>query len=179
MNKMTKLAAAITVFASAGAMAATNPLLPTVSQSTGDIIVTVDKGHAMQISELDDVYLGVHQSSVTLAQVDEAICVYGTNAAGYTVQADSANQGGLFAGFRMQNGGFFVDYFVNWTDSSGTSGLLEGFASAVHTGNDLNLNCGAVGNTNTTISINVEPTTFDAAPTALYTDTLTLLVVSQ
>lgn len=179
MNRAQKFAASFLAAASTSVIAATNPPLPTVSQSTGDIVITVDKGHAMQISELDDIYAGVHQSSATIVPVFEQLCVYGTNPAGYTVQADSANVGGGFDGFRMQNGGFYVSYFVGWSDTSGSANLVSGVQSGIFSGNSPFVNCGAVGTVNTTISATVEATTFDAAPTALYTDTLTLLVVSQ
>lgn len=168
------LVAMVSMVMGSAAMAATQGTLGATSSGTS--VVSISKGHLVRISDIADFTFGAQTS--TPAKSNDNICIYSTSGS-YTVTASSANGSGSL--FRMADSGAtnFVNYTVEWNNAaSGTSGtaLTNTVASATQTGADTSSTT-CSGSTNARLFVQVDNTTFTAAPSGVsYTDTLTLLV---
>lgn len=171
MKIMTTLLIALMV--STGAHAATDGTAGI--SSTGDLDVSLNKADFVRITNLTDINFGTVATTPSKQSID--VCIYSTTGS-YTITPSSGNASG--ADFRMANGGLtsFITYDVEWNNAaSGTSGtsLDHSTTSSTFTGaNTSSETCG--GGANSRLFINVDNTSFSAAPVSAYTDTLTLVV---
>jgi len=177
MFSRTSLAASVALAAMATGIAYAATQGTVGSTSTGTAKINASKGNSVQISALADVTFP--PSLTTPAPISQTACVF-SSTGNYTIQATSSYPSG--GTFRMNDGGSagtdFVNYSVGWYNV--TAGgipvtLSSGTASGTITGaNTTSTSCG--GGTNSRFEITVDNTTFTAANSSTFTDTLTLLV---
>jgi spore coat protein U-like protein len=175
---MRKLTIVSALFAALLAAAPFTPSAHAASQGTlgatssGSIDIDLIIPNLAQISGLDDLSTTWTGGNVAMT---ENFCVFSTTRS-YTIQADSAN--GTGTDFRLHNGGNYIVYDVDWTDTAPvTVNLNHGSPSATLASSATSATCG--GGTNTSLTVNIVGTAISAVPAATYTDTLTLLVTPQ
>lgn len=141
--------------------------------STGDLDVSVEIADRVQISGLNDIDFGAYAGSGDLNGGD-AFCVYRNGTGAYSVTITSAEAAG--GSFRLSNGTDFIPYSVSFNDDADIAG-----GSAVSAGDTLNgaghassVSCG--GSSNASIGVSIAASALQAAPSGVYTDTITLLV---
>ena len=164
-----KVAAAVSLLASAGAMAATNPSTAGLS-STGDLNISVTKGELVRVSQLADMVFPPMPTMAADTTLTDDICVFSTTG-GYNLTATSPNASATQ--LRMAAGGNFLNYSLALNDLTVTQGLphgtpVTGFTGA-NTTDDL-----CSGGTTATLEATILSTDFNAVPQGAYTDTVTL-----
>ena len=139
--------------------------------STGTSDLTVTKGNRAQITDMDDFVFASINVAVTGT---DTICVYNTTAT-YLVAADSANGAGTF---RVADGINTIQYTAEWDDGSGFSVLGEGVGSNL-TGQIGSAITGCGGVNNAALRISISAANMTAAPSGVYTDTLSITVAPE
>ncbi len=172
INKLGKGIALASLMAAAGtAYSATDGTLG--ATSTGSLDVRVEIADRVQISGLDDIDLGTYSGSGDLDGSD-AFCVYRNGTGGYevTISSPQADDGA----FRLRSGDEFIAYSVTFNDEAEITG-----GSAVNSGDKLagtgsatSVTCG--NGSNASLGVSIAAVALQAAPTGVYTDTITLLV---
>lgn len=154
--------------------AATNPPAPTITSSTGDLVINATVAAWFQISGLTDITFGAYAGTGVWTAPTESFCVYTNGAAGvYSVTATGSAACGT--GFQICRAATdALTYSVSYTDSGGPATPLTHNTNLVgQQGHATLANCG--GN-NTDVVITIAELDAQAAPAGLYTGTLTFLV---
>lgn len=141
--------------------------------STGDLDVRVDIADRVQISGLNDIDFGAYAGAGDLDGSD-AFCVYRNGTGSYNVTISSAGADG--GNFRLSNGTSFIAYSVRFNDDAditGGSDVSSGDTLA-GTGSATSVTCG--GASNASLGVSIAANALQAAPSGIYTDTITLLV---
>ncbi|MEM7018546.1 MAG: hypothetical protein AAF512_14545 [Pseudomonadota bacterium] len=149
--------------------AATDGGLGLSSNGTSDITIT--KGNRAQITDMDDFVFASINTAVTGT---DTICVYNTTAT-YLVAADSANGAGVF---RVADGINSIVYTAEWDDGSGFSALGEGVGLNL-TGQIGSAVTGCGGINNAALRVSISAANMTAAPSGIYTDTLSITVAPE
>jgi spore coat protein U-like protein len=148
------------------------------TSSTGDLDISMTKGDEVRISNLSNINFGSNNNTPAGQTLD--VCIYSSTGS-YDITATSSNGNGTT--FRLANGGAssFIEYDVQWNNTaSGNNGtdLNNAVTSGVFTGANTTQNdCG--GGVNSRLFVDVVNSSFNAAPSDNYTDTLTLVITPQ
>jgi hypothetical protein len=146
------------------------------TQSTGTVDLSLEVPPLVQISELDDIDLGIF-GGAAMAGTDD-VCVWSTTR-GYTLTA-SGDGGGFNLTGDVTNTS--LAYSVEWAETGGaTSGtsLAAGTGLAGLTTSATSPDCNAGTNPTASVIVEVSDTDLGAAPTDTYTGTLTLVVAPE
>lgn len=149
------------------ATAATDGFLGTSSEGTS--VITIVKQDAVQISDVDDLYLGVMGTLTSNKVVGDDVCVFSSTGA-YSLTASSVN--GSFA-LMDSNASTDIPYVLQWVTSTVRT-VNYGSALTNITGESRSLNCN--GSSNARFQVVIVPDDFNEAEPGSYRDTLTLLV---
>lgn len=147
--------------------------LGVTSTGTADMTVTVDE--LMLITGMASLNFGTWTGSGDLTQ-NENVCIYTNQATGlYTVTASGS---GAASAFTLTDGGNTLAYTVYFNDVSGIVGEVQlntTVANNTQTGaNTASQTCG--GGNNANYRVNIASAALAAAPSGIYTGTLTIVV---
>jgi hypothetical protein len=158
--------------ASGVAYAATQGILGGTSQGTA--VINAAKGNSVRISGLAD--LTFPASVVTPAPLSQTACIYSTSGS-YTIQTTSSYT--LSGVYRMRDSSTaYINYSVGWYNTP-TGGTATTLLSGTPSGTIANANTASTtcaGASNARFEVTIDNTSFTAAPSGPYSDTLTLLV---
>ena len=160
--------ASITLTALSGPlMAATDGTIG--STSSGTSVLTMTKQDAVQISDVDDISLGIKGNLVASETGSDDLCIF-TSTGAYTVTVTSNNDA-----FQLEdaNTTTVIPYSVNCIVASSRA-VTYGIPVNGLIGNSTAVDCEA--GTNATFQVTVAAVDFNAATPGDYRDTLTLLV---
>ena len=160
--------AAVSVFASSVATAATQGSLGSVSEGSIDVAIT--KGAAVKISKLDDVNFGTSNVLVADAIQAEDFCVFSSSGL-YDITVSSLNPGSVTTfGMTSSASSDLLPYEV----SIGGTALTSGQALAGQLGDQLNEDC--VATVNALMTLRVTANEFNSVAPGVYGDTLNISV---
>lgn len=151
--------------------------------STGTSDVSVTKENTALISGIDDIAFGTLGLLPTPAVETSAMCVYAANAGAYGITITSGSGNGAFA--MNEPGGGTLAYSVRWADASGTlTAVADGTPTTTLLGSSTELDCASdtangVANSNAILEVTIAEAEYNAAPSGVYTDTLTLLITPE
>ena len=169
---------------SLGTLAATNPVAPTATSSTGDLIVNATVNALFRVSELTDITFPAYAGSGVWTAPTENFCVY-TNGAGgayrITLTGSTVSLANTFA--VEQSPGVTINYNVAFTDGVATvdpvtSGTFENNGGTGFQGDPASPVCGGAGNTNASVTLSIAEVDAQAAAAGIYSGTLTFLVAA-
>jgi spore coat protein U-like protein len=142
------------------------------STSEGTSLVTIIKGNAVLITDVDDLFLGTHGTLDTKKVSADAVCVYSSTGA-YNLAITTIN--GYFA---LQSTSTTTDipYSLEWITDVATPVLHNSPINGL-IGDSQSINCN--GSTNAIFQQTVRRAAFNAADPGSYQDTLTLLVAPE
>ena len=139
------------------------------SSSEGTSVLTIVKEDAVQISDVDDLYLGIKGALTSAQVVGDDVCVFSSTGA-YSLTVSSTN-----GGFALKDSNTLTDirYSLEWVTTSTHSVRYNKTLTSL-SGNSQSLDCG--GSTNARFQVTIRPKSFNKAEPGQYRDTLTLLV---
>ncbi len=156
---------------SGSVMAATQGSLGT--DSTGDLEITLDIDDLVQVSNLDDLYLGTFDGTADLSDTD-TFCIYRNGAGTFdiTMSGDGGSSAFTLTDIPALN---TVPYTVDFTNAATTTTMatnvaLGGQANA----NTTSTTCG--GTDNVSITVTVATADLASVPAGFYSGTLTMIV---
>lgn len=145
--------------------------------STATTTVSVIKGDAVKISDVNSFSFGTSQTSLPAQQVDN-VCVYSTTG-NYSVIASSVD-GNEFEMISPKNSNNRISYSVKWStnlNSNDGINLIYNTQSAVFNGADTSSENCASTNATARLILDINQTSWNAAPAGnTFTDTLQLVV---
>jgi hypothetical protein len=149
------------------AIAATQGTIGNTSTGTSDI--NINKGNAVQITDVDDIDLGTSGNLAATATQSDAVCVFSSTGA-CNITVTSTNGSFILTDANTTTD---IDYTVDWTVGT-LAPVTYNTAITGLVGDSTSVDCGAT--TNATFTVSVTAAEFNAADPGSYTDTLTLLV---
>ena len=149
------------------AIAATQGTIGNTSTGTSDI--NINKGNAVQITDVDDIDLGTSGNLSATATQSDSVCVFSSTGA-YNVTVTSSNGSFILTDTNTTTD---IVYTVDWTVGT-LAAVTYNTAITGLVADSTAIDCGAT--TNATFTVSVAAAAFNAADPGSYTDTLTLLV---
>ncbi len=179
--KLFRIALLASLVTTAGvATAATQGTQGPTSSGTSDVSVT--KENTALITGIDDIAFGTLGFLTAPEVLTSSMCVYAANAGAYNITVSSLN-GGFVMNAAVGTG--TLAYTVRWADRTETlAAVTENVALTTLTGSATELDCGAdtaggVANSNAILEVSIDDAAYNAAPTGVYSDTLTLLITPE
>jgi hypothetical protein len=139
------------------------------SSSEGTSVLTIVKQDAVQISKVDDLFLGISGSLTSQHVVGDDVCVFSSTGA-YSLTVSSTN--GWFA-LRDSNTVTEIPYTLEWVTTSVRAVPYNTSVTNLF-GDTRSPTCN--GSTNARFQVTINPENFNQAEPGRYRDTLTLLV---
>jgi len=134
--------------------------------SIGETIISVQKDHAVMISNVDDINLGLHSAVASDLVGGDSLCVY-TSADSYVVTATTAS-----GKFNLL-GPTELPFSLLWNGQP----LSHGVQSQNFFGDNTSFNCN--GSTNVELVASIGAAEFNVAPTGFYSEAVVLMVQPQ
>lgn len=148
--------------------------------SQGSFDISVTKGDAVQISNLNSIVISSPNGGATNRTASDDVCYYAMTTQ-YSIDMNSNNNYTLVNSI---NAGQTIPYSIYWDD--GKDGSVDktftsnaNAASIFSSNNRISANCQTTSGSNATITIFIRHQDYNGNPTGLYTDTVNIILKAQ
>ncbi|WOX04821.1 hypothetical protein [Microbulbifer pacificus] len=168
--------------ASAGTIAAVNPITPGLTSSEGSIQITLDVAQGIQIQELSNIQLDLNGLAAGNDLIGrDTFCVGAVGFKSYSIRFDSAT---ATSGFELQGSTERLPYNVTFTsdtaeNATGTATNADGTITTTYSPKSGYLCTSDAADHNAQVIVTVPTGVWEAAADPSYSDTLTVTVSGE